>query len=231
MDDLIAQGEALLRRIERREKATNVDDELDELRSRRESLAILHKAAPAAELGRGLREIDEEISRFNLPGHKPAVVPAAGENIEIGRPKRTVGDVLGDELFVRTRDAAAVRAAKTLKAARREARALNIDPVDFMLAQVIVELDLRATAAIKRLDEIEARIAEREAVIKRLDEWRDCGVWNRSAHYKANNFVSYDGSSFICTADCLGDEPAASSSWRLCVKRGREGKSVDGRRR
>lgn len=53
-------------------------------------------------------------------------------------------------------------------------------------------------------------------------------VWSTAKSYQAGDCVTYGGSMWIAKADTTERPGDGATSWRLCVKAGREGKSVAG---
>ena len=56
---------------------------------------------------------------------------------------------------------------------------------------------------------------------------RDCGVWAEGASYLKGDGVTWGGS-FWTAQDDTSDKPDGSKSWRLAVKKGRDGKDFAG---
>lgn len=50
------------------------------------------------------------------------------------------------------------------------------------------------------------------------------GTWGAEEKYRLGDVVSHGGSMWHCEKACEGDRPGQSDSWKLCVKRGRDGK-------
>ncbi len=79
-------------------------------------------------------------------------------------------------------------------------------------------------------EEIETWIREIQGRIKELEsrpEFEDAGVWSDEKSYKNGNGVTYDGSFWIVKRDTQpGEKPGASSGFRLCVKRGKDGRDA-----
>jgi len=50
-------------------------------------------------------------------------------------------------------------------------------------------------------------------------------VWQPSEQYWKNNFITHDGSVWVCLRDTEG-KPGTSLDWQLAVKKGRDGKDA-----
>jgi BMFP domain-containing protein YqiC len=85
---------------------------------------------------------------------------------------------------------------------------------------IAAEIDKRALA---RIEELEKKISSLES---KITNWKYCGVWS-AGKYAAFNFVTHQGSLFVCLWDTEAQPGTDSSSWQLCCKRGKDGR--DGR--
>jgi hypothetical protein len=86
------------------------------------------------------------------------------------------------------------------------------------------ELSVALEAAFKKRDDkieqLESRITEME---KHAAEFKYRGVWRDGEQYRKNNFVTHDGSVWICLRDTEG-KPGQSLEWQLAVRKGRDGR-------
>jgi hypothetical protein len=83
-------------------------------------------------------------------------------------------------------------------------------------AFVADQIDKRAT---KRIEELEKKISSLET---KMANWKYCGVWS-AGKFVEGNFVSHNGSLFVCLWDTEA-KPGTDSSWQLCCKRGKDGR-------
>jgi hypothetical protein len=95
------------------------------------------------------------------------------------------------------------------------------------LAAEIANLVQRHVAsALKQRDDkiaaLEARIVDSE---KQAAEFRYRGVWQPGETYKKNNFITFDGSVWVCLRETEG-KPGQSLDWQLAVRRGKDGKDA-----
>ena len=96
-----------------------------------------------------------------------------------------------------------------------------------LLAKEIADLiRVHVAAATKplrdKIEVLELRTVEAE---KQAAEFRDRGVWQPGEQYWRNNFITYDGSVWVCLRD-TGDRPGQSLDWQLAVRKGRDGKDA-----
>lgn len=83
------------------------------------------------------------------------------------------------------------------------------------------------------IEDIEIKQAGRHVTIKlgevertiKLDTVLDQGVW-REAEYEKGDAVTYGGSLWIAQEDQPEGAPGATKSWRLAVKKGRDGRDL-----
>jgi hypothetical protein len=80
-----------------------------------------------------------------------------------------------------------------------------------------------ATATKPLRDRIEVLELRNVEVEKQAAEFRYRGVWQPSEQYCRNNFVTHDGSVWICLHDGAG-KPGQCLDWQLAVRKGRDGK-------
>jgi hypothetical protein len=73
---------------------------------------------------------------------------------------------------------------------------------------------------VSEIAELKARINELEA--RPLLE--DAGVWNQSTVYRPGQTVTCGGSAWVCKEANSNGKPGTSDSWRLMIKKGRNGK-------
>jgi hypothetical protein len=83
---------------------------------------------------------------------------------------------------------------------------------------------LKAALALRdrRIEALESRILQVE---KHAAELKYCGVWRDGEQYRKNNFVTHDGSVWICLRDTEG-KPGCSMEWQLAVRKGKDGKAA-----
>lgn len=53
------------------------------------------------------------------------------------------------------------------------------------------------------------------------------GIYNSNEEYFENDIVTYNGSMHLCTKSCYNEKPTTTDSWKLVVKRGRDGKDYN----
>jgi hypothetical protein len=71
-----------------------------------------------------------------------------------------------------------------------------------------------------RIERLELRTVQAE---KQAAEFRYRGVWQPGEQYRRNNFITHDGSVWVCLRDTEG-KPGQCLDWQLAVRRGRDGK-------
>ena len=80
-------------------------------------------------------------------------------------------------------------------------------------------------AAIKPLRDkiatLEARIVEAET---QAAQFKYVGVWRAGDRYRKNNFITFDGSLWVCQRDDSEGRPGQSLDWQLAVRKGNNGK-------
>jgi hypothetical protein len=81
-------------------------------------------------------------------------------------------------------------------------------------------------AALKERDDkiaaLEARIIDME---KHIAAMTYKGVWRDGERYRKNNFVTHDGSVWICLRDIEG-KPGQSLEWQLAVRKGKDARAA-----
>jgi hypothetical protein len=82
-----------------------------------------------------------------------------------------------------------------------------------------------ATATKPLRDKIEALELRTIEAEKQAAEFRYRGVWQPSELYRRNNFITHDGSVWVCLRDTEG-KPGTVLDWQLAVRRGRDGKDA-----
>jgi hypothetical protein len=93
------------------------------------------------------------------------------------------------------------------------------------IADIFREHVAAETKALReRIDALERRNLEVES---QAAEFRYRGVWQPSEQYWKNNFITHDGSVWICLRETEG-KPGQSLDWQLAVRRGRDGKDANG---
>jgi hypothetical protein len=66
----------------------------------------------------------------------------------------------------------------------------------------------------RRIDDLEATAMKHK------------GTWLPDAEYHRGDFITYDGSGWVALEASKGMRPGPSASWKLCVKRGKDGKDA-----
>ena len=94
-----------------------------------------------------------------------------------------------------------------------------------ILAQFLDAIAEQLQADARRIEALEERITKLEEGSKGL-EYRD--VWDRSESYVKGDFVTHGGSLWACLRPASpGVSPgSAPTTWRLAVKKGRDGKDA-----
>lgn len=96
--------------------------------------------------------------------------------------------------------------------------ALDIDDFDISLAD-----DGRTvTLSLKRGDDVVEKSVKLSTILDR-------GVFGEDQSYEKGDAVSYGGSLWISQKDAPEGKPGVGEDWRLSVKRGRDGKSINGK--
>jgi hypothetical protein len=75
----------------------------------------------------------------------------------------------------------------------------------------------------ERITELEKRVATLEA---RPTGLRYCGVWEPFGDYQKDDGCTYHGSLWVALRASSGEAPEGSDAWRLCCKRGRDGRDA-----
>jgi hypothetical protein len=73
------------------------------------------------------------------------------------------------------------------------------------------------------VERLQARVDVLEAERESLKAWRYVGVWDRATSYRANNFVTHAGATWIARSDSRGARPGSGDgAWTLTAKSGRD---------
>jgi hypothetical protein len=89
------------------------------------------------------------------------------------------------------------------------------------LAKELADIIRQHVAAVTR--PLHGRI---EALEKQAAEFKYVGVWRAGENYRKNNFVTHDGSLWVCLADNTEGRPGQSLQWQLAVRKGRDARAA-----
>ena len=93
------------------------------------------------------------------------------------------------------------------------------------VTEALQNITYMVTELIERQNALTARVIELEA----RPSLEDAGVWDEREQYRLGEVVTHDGSAWVFRGTKNG-RPGHSNSWRLLVKRGKDGRDARGAR-
>jgi len=119
------------------------------------------------------------------------------------------------------------------KAAAPAARSSNLTEQEIVELAKGMARYLRDSFAPELMERIEtmmrtrqARLEERVRELEAAPFLRDAGIWSPRPDYNLGEVCQHDGSTWICQRWHRNETPGKSDSWRLWVKRGRDGRDA-----
>ena len=82
------------------------------------------------------------------------------------------------------------------------------------------------TDAILELAALCLALSQRVAVLEARPTLKYLGPWKSTDEYSENSLVTHSGSMFVATIKSKGLRPGDGSAWKLCCKRGRDGRDL-----
>jgi hypothetical protein len=148
-------------------------------------------------------------AKWPQPPHVDGAPPAFLEHVKAWNKKREPIRIYRPELDdLQT---------PTLSDCRKLYRVAQI-MVDALSCSVFYMLDTTQN----KITKLEARIKELEA--RKIPEYR--GVWQEGQQYEKSDLTTYGGSMWIALDNTTARPSTHESSWKLCVKAGRDGKDA-----
>jgi hypothetical protein len=169
------------------------------------------------------RAVQQRAAQLQAAAQQAASLASAQAHAEQQRVDTLAAALRQVDVLVKAQAAQIAESELTVKTLA-EALAQSAPPTR-TVTKILHDADGRITGSIAQ-PEPDARLEERIHELEQRKGFEYRGTWDATSDYAPGDFVTHNGSMWAARIQSHAVKPGEGACWQLCVKRGRDGRSV-----